>query len=82
MTKDDKVLEHLYKIKFIGPFPEKVDVLLTKVSNALDEARLVNPKLSSTELVNLLKKNNILIFKDVNDYYQWKVGRRIPRNRP
>lgn len=82
LERDDKVIEHLSKIRFIGPFPDEIDVLLTSLQNALDEARLVDPKLSRTELLNILKNNHVMVFRDVMDYWKWKTQNRMPRNRP
>ena len=80
--RDKKVIEHLRKIKFVGPFPKNTTALLTNLQNALDEARLVDKKLSRSDLLKILQKEEIMVFADVNDFYRWKIGARMPRKRP
>lgn len=68
-----KVIEHLRKIRFIGPFPENVSVLLTNSQNALDEARLIDKTLSRADLAKILKNGHVLVFRDIQDYYEWRI---------
>lgn len=78
---DKEVIDHLRKIRFIGPFPDQVDVLLTSGQNALDEARLVDETLTRADLARILKDSHILVFRDVNHYWDWKQERRAEKKK-
>lgn len=66
------VLEHFKKIRFTGPFPQGIDVLLVSIPNALDEARSIEPDITREKLLTLLRKNNIAVFNTLEDYVKYK----------
>jgi hypothetical protein len=70
--KEEEIIEHLRKVRFIGLFPEGVDVLLVKVTNALDEAKFVDREFTNKQLLVLFKKAGIFVFRDVEDYSRWR----------
>jgi hypothetical protein len=73
LTKaEEEIIEHLRKIRFVGLFPQAIDVLLVNVTNALDEAKFVNKDLTKKQLLALLKKTGIFVFRDVEEYVRWK----------
>lgn len=66
------VIEHLKKIKFVGPFPHGDTVLLVPFQNALDEAKAVDKNIAEKGLKNLFRQNNILVFSTLDDYIKYK----------
>ncbi len=67
-----KIVEHLRKIRFVGPFPQGMDVLLVSINNALDEGRFIDKDLTRKELLSILKNSKIRIFRDIDDYARAK----------
>ncbi len=63
---------YLKKIQFIGPFPHGVEVLLTPVEPALQEAKGLYPDLKRGMLLKLLRKEKIGVFDTVDDWVRFR----------
>jgi len=63
-----ELITYLKKINFIGPFPHGMEVLLTPIEPALQEARGLYPDLTKKIFLNLLREESIFIFKSAEEY--------------
>lgn len=68
------IVDHLKSLKFIGMFPQGIEVLLVSVDTAVQEAKVLDKELTSSKLKKLLEKNSIYIFNSLEDYVKFKDG--------
>lgn len=66
------LVEYLRKIKFIGPFPQGIEVLLVPIDTALKEAECMYSDLKIKLFKSFLKKENIFVFNTIEDYAKYK----------
>ena len=65
---DIDVVYTLRHLRYIGLFPGGQETLLVPLSNALDEAKVINPELTKVQLKNILKKHNVRIYNSLDEY--------------
>lgn len=70
------IIDHLYRIKFIGYFPNGIEVLLVSLPIALEEAKVVDPELTLSFFKGILKKHNIFIFNSLEEYVKFKTPQK------
>lgn len=75
--KDKEIVRHLTKLKFIGPFPQGIKVLLVPIQNAVDEAFVFDSNLNRKTLQTLLKRNKVFVFRTIEEYLEVKHGPKV-----
>lgn len=67
-----EIVIYLKNIRYIGPFPTGIEVLLVSVSNALDETKVLYPELTRDKLISLLKTEGVYVFNNLEDWCRHK----------
>lgn len=66
------IIRKLDEIGFTGEFPGRIDVLLVPFQIAYQEMLLDYPELTESQLKAVLKKYNILLFNNVDEWSKYK----------
>lgn len=69
-----EITELLKSLKYIGMFPQGIEVLLVPIDTAVQEAKVLDKELNSKKLKSILLKNNIYVFSTLEDYVKFKEG--------
>lgn len=80
MNLSESVIDVLTSLRFIGQvhptyrnsIDPKIIALLVPINSALDEARSVDPDLTRTQLLKILKEKNIYVFNSIDDFVKLK----------
>ena len=69
---DEDIIDRLMRLRYIGPFPGGLEVLLVSIPQAIDEIRHLDPSMTSSRFKKILTKNDIFIFNSVEDWDKYK----------
>ena len=76
------ILEKLRELKFIGPFPGGIEVLLVSVDTAYKEVNYwLHTEFTNSTFKTYLQKNNIFMFGSVDDWAKYKDPEHFAKNR-
>lgn len=67
-----QIVQILEGKKFIGSFPGNIDVLLVPLQTAIEELSMDFKDITPNVLRNILKKHNVQIFNNVEDWAKFK----------